>query len=345
MEEKITKVIQSELAEGVEQESSKRILRLGEIVKEINTQMENIKKTNIITSLKNNNKSKAQRLLRYLDNVNTATYNKEIIENEVNSEIIIQSITKLYFLTEEFFALRNVINRPKFMMTAIDKESGMYFRKDFEIELLENGSKYLAPEQSSKGNGISLRFQKNAIIEQMKKIIKENEQEVETAKQLYEHYKAFTEPYFRDERNSNEGIAREAFERHLENLHKSLGKDGKFVECNMESEGRRWILYRQSSGSDPYFTGPDTALSQVKAANASLISNINTVLNTAEFIVQEGLKINSANLKNALRTKGEDEIRDFSKKLWDSLSSNVQKEIEKELDGTVKSLKNRIVIK
>jgi hypothetical protein len=63
--------------------------------------------------------------------------------------------------------------------------------------------------------------------------------------------------------NINHGVVREAFELHLENLHNSLedSENYQFKNCRMESVGKRWILYRYASGSDPYFTGPDTMFS------------------------------------------------------------------------------------
>ena len=40
-----------------------------------------------------------------------------------------------------------------------------------------------------------------------------------------------------------------------------------------------------SMGRDAYYTGPDTSLSQVKRQNASLISDMNTVLYTIQTIL------------------------------------------------------------
>ena len=341
MERKIAETILSELVEGFNDEASLPVKELKSIIGKIQVEMANIRKVNITSQIRHDRQGRAQRLLKYLGYVNKSLYNKEIMQDNQNCEIIIKSITKLYFLTEEFFALRGVINRPRFMMTAIDDTAGMYFRKNFEPELLENSSQYLRIEQSassrnkgSGGNTFGLRFNGASVMEQMKATIKDNEQEAQTAKQLYEHYKAFTKPY-REYGNVNEGVMREAFELHLEKMHASLNLDGNFNPgCNMESEGRRWIMYRQASGSDPYFTGPDTALSQVKAENAALVSNIDTVLNTAEFIVQHGLVISTENLKAALRTKSEDEIRDFSSKIWRSLDESTQNEIKKAMGGS-----------
>jgi len=30
-------------------------------------------------------------------------------------------------------------------------------------------------------------------------------------------------------------------------------------DADLGSVGSRWVLYKMSSGSDPYYTGPDTA--------------------------------------------------------------------------------------
>ena len=125
----------------------------------------------------------------------------------------------------------------------------------------------------------------------------------------------------------------ERFERHLENLHRSAGIGPyDFQECKMESVGQRWVLYRQSSGSDPYFTGPDTEGSQIKAENASLVGNIDTVLNTARFILLEAegkINISQEQIKAALEVKSLDQINTFSEKLWNNLSKTAQDIVRK----------------
>lgn len=55
---------------------------------------------------------------------------------------------------------------------------------------------------------------------------------------------------------------------------------------DLESKGARWQMYRLSSGNAAYYTGPDTLYAQVKNANASLIDNVNTVLNTMDALIQ-----------------------------------------------------------
>lgn len=337
MEGQISEALIEELVEALGDEAAPTILELKSIVSKIQVEMDIIRKTNIVSTMRHHRQGKAQRLLKYLTDINKSAYNQEIMQDNQNCQTIISSVTKLYFLTEEFFALRKVINRPRFMMTAVDNSSRMYFRKDFEPELLDNSESYLRIERvaSARGNSFGLRFAGDSVMAQMKKTIANNEQEAQTARDLYEHYQSFTSPYRAWGGKVNEGVMREAFELHLENLHQSLNQDGSFnPACDMESEGRRWVMYRHASGSDPYFTGPDTALSQVKAENASLVSNIDTVLNTAEFIVQHGLSISTENLKTALRTKSGNEIRNFSSKIWKSLNESVQNEIIEAMGGT-----------
>lgn len=347
MEQQISEAIMSELSQGLSEDAGIDIQELKSIVAKIQIEMNTIKKTNIVSSVRHSRQGKAQRLLKYLSNINKAGYNQEIMQDNQNCQTIIASITKLYFLTEEFFALRGVISRPKFMMTAVDDTKKMYFRKDFEPELLENSENYLRIERvaSARGNSFGLRFAGDSVMQQMKNTIANNKEEAQIAKALYEHYQAFTKPYREWGGKVNEGVMREAFELHLENLHASLNTDGSFNSaCDMESEGRRWVMYRYASGSDPYFTGPDTALSQVKAENASLVSNIDTVLNTAEFIIQQGLSISTENLKAALKTRSNDEIKDFSTKIWTTLEQNVQEEIMTALGGTTAKV-NRYHVK
>lgn len=337
VEGQIAEAVLSELVEGLESEASPSIDELKSIVSKISVEIEKIRRVNVTSLVRHDRQDRAQRLLKYLDQVNKSTYNKEIMQDNQNCKIIIESITRLYFLTEEFFALRGVINRPRFMMTATDDMAKMYFRKDFEPELLDNSSEYLRIERvaSKRGGSFGLRFMGDTVMAQMKRTIASNEKEAQTARQLYEHYQSFTASYRAWGGKVNEGVMREAFELHLEKMHASLNQDGSFnPSCDMESEGRRWVMYRHASGSDPYFTGPDTALSQVKAENASLVSNIDTVLNTAEFIVQHGLTISTENLKTALKTKSGDEIKDFSSKIWKHLDKSVQDEIIKAMGGS-----------
>lgn len=345
MEKVIKEGIEDNLAKGLEQQVSAIEQELKNIIEEIKKELKKIDDINVIDLIQ---KSGGQRLLSQLEERYKSKYDKVKKLEEENTIKLINSIVKLYFLTEEFFSIIGVIQKPRFLMTYID--NGFYIRKDFEKELLQDSFNSVFFNKESGTEGFGLRFNSTYIINKLKKSLEENEIERQNAKKLYEHYQTFTAPYRKYEKRSinttgwqmNEGVAREAFERHLENLHRQFVTSKEIIEfqkCRMESVGRRWVMYRYASGSDPYFTGPDTLLSQVKAENASLVSNIDTVLNTALFIVKKGQEINIEDMKQLLKTKGENEINTFSKKIWEGLSEKVKKDIQKEFEKNL-GLKN-----
>lgn len=90
---------------------------------------------------------------------------------------------------------------------------------------------------------------------------------------------------------ANEGVIVEAFQRHWYNQHNSLNSPIGTPENkagNDPTYKEAWALYAISSGNDPYYWGGEGAglKAQIKAKNASIISNINTVLSTAQIILQ-----------------------------------------------------------
>lgn len=168
-----------------------------------------------------------------------------------------------------------------------------------------------------------------------------------------DHYQNFIEPLKKAKSEKfklNYGIVSEAFERHWEELHHSLEnpKDDDFGGV-----GHIWKLYWESSGNDPYYTGPDTVLSQVKNANASIISNADTVLNTLQAVlVLINTKTTSLEEANALQqkfalsfTQRKSETSQISKKIWDAVDEDTKKLILKEFNAVgVDKIKKNIVI-
>ncbi len=149
-----------------------------------------------------------------------------------------------------------------------------------------------------------------------------------------EHYDKFIEPLRAAETKGkfklNWGVASEAFERHWEELQHQIEHENR---DNFGGVGRIWYLYRISSGNDPYYTGPDTATSQVKNANASIISNADTVLNTIQAVLkliytktssaEEGLLLQQQYAQSF--TQKSTETQKISKEIWDSVDHDVQK--------------------
>lgn len=170
---------------------------------------------------------------------------------------------------------------------------------------------------------------------------------------INEHYKGFIAPYEEAQEKSttgwqvNWGIASEAFERHWEMLQHSLEHP---TGADYGSIGDRWQLYLKSSGNDPYYTGPDTALSQVKNANASMISNSETVLNTLEAVLkiintkvdsQEAAEELTAKYSQAFKAKSTTTYK-ISKAIWDTLEQDVQEELISIFGGA--TIKKNVVL-
>ena len=354
-------IISSKVSEAVQEDKEKfneelRIIYEKIVIKlkSFDEKAKNLGNLTKIEKIDKNKKQNLQRLLKEMNEKYISAYNENLknIENKKNKQAqeIVSIITDLYFLTEEYLVKIGAIKNSVFLMTGVVKgEDGTnyYIRTDFKEELFNNEkvNNFLSISKSSseKGNKIGIRFNEAAVLEKMKNIIKEDTKEKEKAKNLYLTYQRFIKPYLEHEFKNNEwkmniGVSREAFEGYLEKYYLNLPETFNFNK-RMPSEGRRWVMYRYASGSDPYFTGPDTSKSQVKSENASLVSNIDTVLNTALYIKNNHNNIIQNNdeavdkIKRLLKTQSNEEINTFSKKIYDSLKEDVKKQIQKQFKG------------
>lgn len=147
----------------------------------------------------------------------------------------------------------------------------------------------------------------------------------------------------------NLGVAIEAFERHLENL-KHVPLPGVEMESSdIESEGYRWVLYKMSSGSTPYYLGPDTALSQMKAQNASIVSDINTIVMTIQgilTIVNSNFKEIKPSLDNLFieKLKTSNTIESMPGKIWDGITDDVRQEILNAIGASGFSIEKNLIV-
>lgn len=168
-----------------------------------------------------------------------------------------------------------------------------------------------------------------------------------------EHYNKFMEPLRAAESKGrfriNQGVASEAFERHWEELQHQLEQEN---QDNFGGVGKIWYLYRISSGNDPYYTGPDTAASQVKNANASIISNADTVLNTIQAVLKL-IHTKTTSVEEAQVLKNQyaqsfmqktSETQKISRDIWDSVDKDVQKMIMEQFGATGMTLTKKFVI-
>lgn len=257
-----------------------------------------------------------------------------IVERSQSKEEFINLIVEAYNLITQLLYQLGQINHINTTITFID-DSYNYFRLD-NMELTAEYV-FLDKKADSKGGGYSLRLDMaklNAIKAQ------KNQQKTQAA--IAAHFQAFIAPFVAYQKVAktgwkiNKGVMAETFERHLENiLHGSIES---FESNDFESVGTRWQMYKASSGSDPFFTGPDTQLAQVKNANASLVSDARTVINAIEGI----LKITDA---EGNLTKKKNELDKIFKqaKTKQTIREDVLIDLQQQFPDVVKSILQQIV--
>lgn len=179
-------------------------------------------------------------------------------------------ILDAYELTSQILQDLNIISSVRIVMTHRTKTSFTRvenFHTDYEDVRLElhNGA-------------LGLRFVSKNVREKIMggKTVKE---QAET--DISKHYQLFVSDLQKTAVKPNWGVVAEAFERHWEQLERHT-----ITSSDWGTDGDAWQLYHMSRSSNPYYTGPDTELSQVKSTNASVVSNINTVLNTIKAILK-----------------------------------------------------------
>lgn len=247
--------------------------------------------------------STSRRTNKWSSILNNATY--EIRYDKIKKDKQIEqnfkkNMLEAYELTMSILADLGMIKSVTTTVTSISaNNSGGYSYFRFPNFELKAEYTFLNPLASKRGQQYGLRL-KEKEINILKKSI-----EITQAEQAFQnHFNAFISPFVEYEQQAintthwkmNLGVVGETFENHLEKVsHNSIMDLNDNSEEHLGSVGSRWVLYRKSSGSDPFFTGPDTELSQVKNANASILSDLRTLINTIEgilIIVDENGQLN-----------------------------------------------------
>lgn len=312
---------------------------------------------NIIQELAQNNSSKN---LNYDFNKSLQNYKEEELKlNLVKSYLLIEALgNELGFITHTSFTFFNTAS----FSSDFRKTVNFDYHNEDDIKKLANMVKLV---KNSKNGGLQLKFHQAEIANL---IGKNKENSFDTL--LREHYQNFIQPFQEYENKNktgwqiNRGVAVEAFERHLEQT-KEIGIDENgnyyFIKKpsnsnrHLKSKGYRWGLYLASSGSDPFWTGPDTKYSQVKGSGSALIGNITSIRNALQlwqnFLTYQYISNADANriikrIKSELsQSSAPKEIND---KLYDEITKDT-KEVFKGLNiknatGFTKT-KNAIIIK
>lgn len=312
----VTDSLQTSLLERIEQiEDSQR----EDYIKRLEGYLSEIKKVSNIIEKGKNNRIKWSQLM---DN-SYSIINIQKGQQEQLTEAIINTYKGILNILTEI----EIIDKVSFSISYIS-DNYQYARLDGDLSL-KNFS--LQRTAKSKGAKYAIRINQASLKEKI-----EEAKRNENFQKLNSHFQNYIQ-MFRDYEASqingtrwkiNKGVLAETFERHLENQ----GGAQLFNDTDFESVGRRWTMYRQSSGSDPFWTGPDTKYAQVKTTKASLISNIDTVVNALYGMIQmmkHPDKLNEEILNNIFKQKNvENEIDSIA---WDALDDTARKVLKEEL--------------
>lgn len=176
----------------------------------------------------------------------------------------------------------------------------IYFKKDEKVYRLMQNDINLELLNLSKSNQ-SMRLSAGAF----KKFANQQRQTAD----ITAHYNTFVNVLKETYRGTdplpnkivNDGIIAEAFERHLQNVHKGAlnGEEDISIESGYDwSVDEAWRLIRQSRGNDPWYTGGDVGVTQVKnigRGNVRLTS-FSTVEDIVNFLFYLGQEVKDDNL-------------------------------------------------
>ena len=312
----ITDSLQTNLLERVEQiEEGQR----EDYIKRLEGYLSEIKKVSSIIEMGKNNKIRWSQLI-------DTSYSIVDIQRGQQKQLT-EAIVDTYKGILNILAEIKIIDKVSFSISYIS-DNYQYARLDGDLSL-KNFS--LQRTAASKGAKYAIRINQASLKEKI-----EEAKRNENFQKLNSHFQNYIQ-MFRDYEAQqingtrwkiNKGVLAETFERHLENQ----GGTQIFNDADFESKGRRWTMYRQSSGSDPFWTGPDTKYAQVKTTKASLVSNIDTVVNALYGMIQmmkHPDKLNEEILNNIFKQKNvENEINSMA---WDTLDDTARAILKEEL--------------
>lgn len=300
-----------------------------------------IEDTNLLQQKKLSKRSQLHHVLGTTTNNALSLRYEALEDNAYYINIIGPLIYEAYVLTSKVLQELSIIPKVNYTFTYQGKNK-FYRAQDIEIDAQKD---------------LTYELYRGSLIVRLKQTEIKNKilanQAGKNIEWVSRHYQNFIKPLEKAQLKGkfkiNYGYASEAFERHWEELQHSIEKP---YEDDFGGVGHIWLLYYKSSGREPYYTGPDTALAQVKNANASIISNADTVLNTLQAVltlvstevssVEEGLRLQKQfSQAFAQRATQKQEI---SKNIWDAVEEDVQKMIMDELGAkSFKVLKNKVI--
>lgn len=237
-----------------------------------------LEKNNFYSILNKRNNTKWRAVLNSSFEINW----QNVKRDEYSEQNFLNLTIEAYHLTTDILSQLGLIHSIKTTVTFIDETFNYLRLSDFQLEAQYTR---LDKKAESKGGDYAIKLKASKVKPLLEKL---SDAEKEMQKAMANHFKNFIQPMIEYQNSNNtgwkvnKGVLAEMYERHIEIGHDNLAS---FLSDDFPSVGNRWLLYKQSSGSDPYFTGPDTMYSQVKNINASIISDVRTIINTVNGIL------------------------------------------------------------
>lgn len=270
-----------------------------------------------------------KRRFGFLQNMASSEY--KILQRAKIEQQQIQVIDQLYDLVIEITSLLTQKEEPlDYAIYFTDKDGKVYRSQQNKLSL-----DYLNISKSNQ----SMRLSASAF----KKFALEQRQAVD----ITEHYSVFMgvlqKTYNGQSKlpNSkiNAGVIAEAFERHLQKVHALALKDGNIsVEVGYDwSVDEAWRLVRQSLGNDPWYTGGDVGMTQVKNIGKGNVrlTQFNTIEDIVNFLLYLG---NNQFDDNVLKQQAKEAAKVLYNEANDVLNDGVEMTMQEILD----ELNNRI---
>lgn len=323
--DKLYKELSKEISEEVLEEKKKQIKTNIEKLKTIKNFLVQQK------VLKQSTIGKSSSLSKFLNQYKRGIkldLNEQI--NDTEWLLIAQKIGEAYEITSTLLSDLNFHNPVSMTLYYQDKEYGIQRIENFKLTP-EMISYEFRGKTSQKNQYMRLKLNETIVRQEIHKLAQTRQKYQQNISNHYEAFKKLLVPKRGSKWQPNQGIVAEAFERHWEKIH---AQTEEFIN-DILTRKEVWALYILSSDNAPYYSGADTDNAQVKALNASLISNVNTVLNTMEsLILLFEQEVSSQEVPVLLDSyykafSAREDKTTISKKLQDAMGKGLTKEVQK----------------
>lgn len=329
--------IYSQIAKKISEEEMKQKKQIvGHYLAQLYSIKNNLEDYHAITLVQNQKKMTGSKLAPILNQSGYYRFEKSAFDsgNKIQNETIIKNLIDAYEIIGQITAELELSKTaaPQLNLYYQDSKGNMHRFANLTSRI-SNLQDYIVPEIRSRG--VRLKFNTTALVQLLEQ---QEYQQDELNTDISTHYDKFLKIF--EKAKVNYGVVNEAFERHWD-LAGHIKPSENFSDEISATEG--WYLYGLSKGNDPFYTGGDTETAQIKSLNASIISNVNTIIYAINALL---------NLLSSISTDSEQaaEIiaqyeRAFQQQEADPLD-RLSDEIKKDLDqNIINELKEKLKIK